>query len=89
MCFDFGSSSQGLDAGDVLLGNGGDVAGPGFPIGAVADFQHHLGVDGVFPLFQLREGEGALHFPDFGFASRRDVAVLAGFVSGPPDTPMT
>ncbi len=55
---------QCFDARDMPLGDDGDVAGPGFPVSAVAALEDDLGVDGVLPFVELREGEDALHLAD-------------------------
>jgi len=39
-----------VDPGDVLLGDVGDVLGPGLPVAAFADLLDDPGVDGVAPL---------------------------------------
>ena len=56
---DFGSIGRcvkdGLDAGNVGAGNFGNVICPVFPVAAVADLFHDLGIDGAldFVHFQL------------------------------------
>lgn len=54
-----GVVEQGADAGFLGRGDSGDVAGPGFHVGTVADLLDDPGVQRIAPFVKVREVEGA------------------------------
>ena len=81
-----GGRQDGLDAGDVPLGDLGDVLGPVFPVVALADLVDDPGVDGVPPV--LDREEGALDALGLGCLALAAGAVAEGSLRADADPMM-